>query len=72
MDVGHGRPGSNPWVDGVNSAARRLHARKARNRLILTRVGQVLLTAALLSTLIVGDRIGAHYRAQNGVHHAAT
>lgn len=47
----------------MNSAAHRIARRKARNRLILTRLGQVLLTAALLSTLIVGDRIGAHYRA---------
>lgn len=47
----------------MNTAARRLHARKARIRLILTRVGQVLLTAALMSTLLIADRIGAHYRA---------
>lgn len=59
----------------MNSAARRIARRKARNRLILTRVGQVLLTAALLSTLIVADRIGAHYRATTAhlfpeAHHA--
>lgn len=51
----------------MNSAARRLHARKARNRLILTRVGQLLLTVALFSTLIVADRIGAHYRAKANI-----
>lgn len=59
----------------MNSAAHRLHARKARIRLILTRMGQVLLTVALMSTLIVADRIGAHYRAATGhlfpeAHHA--
>lgn len=50
----------------MNSAAHRIARRKARIRLILTRVGQVLLTAALFSTLIVADRIGAHYRATYG------
>lgn len=60
----------------MNSAARRIARRKARNRLILTRVGQVLLTAALMSTLVLADRLGAHYRAAYGhlfmeVNHAA-
>lgn len=50
----------------MNTAARRLHARKARNRLILTRVGQVLLTVAIMSTLVLADRLGAHYRAATG------
>lgn len=59
----------------MNSAARRLHARKARNRLILTRVGQLLLTVAVMSTLVLADRIGAHYRATTAhlfpeAHHA--
>lgn len=51
----------------MNTAAHRIARRKARNRLILTRLGQVLLTAALLSTLIIGDRIGAHYRAKANI-----
>ena len=59
----------------MNSAARRIARRKARNRLILTRVGQVLLTVAIMSTLVLADRIGAHYRANYGhlfgdLHHA--
>ena len=48
----------------MNSAARRIARRKARIRLVLTRMGQVLLTVAIMSTLVVADRIGAHYRAQ--------
>lgn len=50
----------------MNSAARRIARRKAFLREALRRLGLVLVTVALMSTLVLADRLGAAYRAAYG------
>lgn len=60
----------------MNSAAHRIARRKARNRLILTRLGLTVLVCAMFAGWVIADRFGAHYRATYGhlfeeAHHVA-